>query len=143
MVDEARVLALLRSIRADLAFLDREAGADESRRADKTWLRGIKYAFVTAIEGCVDIAQHLAASESWGAPGTNADAVRVLGRHGVLDPALADRLGRAVGFRNVLVHDYVEVDDAIVLARLADHADLDGFVVGVLRWLDPATGRLA
>ncbi|MEJ2867509.1 HepT-like ribonuclease domain-containing protein [Actinomycetospora sp. OC33-EN08] len=97
MVDEARVLALLRSIRADLAFLDREADADEGRRSDEAWLRGIKYAFVTAIEGCVDIAQHLAASESWGAPGTNAEAVRVLGRRGVLDPALADRLGRAVG----------------------------------------------
>jgi uncharacterized protein YutE (UPF0331/DUF86 family) len=139
MVDEARVLALLRSVRADLTFLGREAHADATRRADEAWLRGIKYAFVTAIEGCVDVAQHLAASESWGAPATNAAAVRLLGRHGVLDPALADRVGRAVGFRNVLVHDYVTVDDGIVLDRLADHADLDAFVVAVLRWLE--TGR--
>ncbi|WP_433801890.1 hypothetical protein [Actinomycetospora sp. CA-084318] len=51
VVDEARVLVLLRSIRADLAFLDRESGADDSRRADEAWLRGIEYAFVTAIEG--------------------------------------------------------------------------------------------
>jgi uncharacterized protein YutE (UPF0331/DUF86 family) len=138
MVDEARVLALLRSVRADLTFLGREAHADAVRRADEAWLRGVKYAFVTAIEGCVDVAQHLAASESWGAPATNAAAVRLLGRHGVLDPDLADRLGRAVGFRNVLVHDYVEVDDTIVLDRLADHADLDAFVVAVLRWLDTA-----
>ncbi|WP_433801889.1 type VII toxin-antitoxin system HepT family RNase toxin [Actinomycetospora sp. CA-084318] len=83
----------------------------------------------------MDIAQHLAASESWGAPATNAAAVRLLGRHGVLDPDLADRVGRAVEFRNVLVHDSVEADDSIVLARLADHGDLDAFVVAVLRWL--------
>ena len=135
MVDEARVLALLRSIEADLALLDRESRADEVRRADDVWLRGVKYTFVTAIEGCVDVAQHLAASESWGAPATNADAVRLLGRHGLVEPGLAERLARAVGFRNVLVHDYVEVDDRIVLARLDDHADLDAFVAAVLRWL--------
>ncbi|CAN5317398.1 hypothetical protein BH24ACT9_BH24ACT9_00550 [soil metagenome] len=35
---------------------------------------------------------------------------------------------RAVGFRNVLVHEYVAVDDAVVVTRLKDLSDLDGFV---------------
>ena len=56
-------------------------------------------------------------------------------RRGVVDADLAERVASAVGFRNVLVHEYVEVDDTIVLARLADHGDLDAFVAGVLRWL--------
>ncbi|CAN5385060.1 hypothetical protein BH24ACT12_BH24ACT12_13970 [soil metagenome] len=35
---------------------------------------------------------------------------------------------RAVGFRNVLVHEYVEVDDSVVIARLMDLADVEAFV---------------
>jgi uncharacterized protein YutE (UPF0331/DUF86 family) len=35
---------------------------------------------------------------------------------------------KAVGFRNVLVHDYVEVDDTIVVARLKGLGDLEEFV---------------
>jgi uncharacterized protein YutE (UPF0331/DUF86 family) len=42
-----------------------------------------------------------------------------------------------VGFRNVLVHDYVEVDDGIVLERLANLADLDDFVAVVATWVSP------
>jgi uncharacterized protein YutE (UPF0331/DUF86 family) len=135
VVDEVRVERLLRAIADDLAFLRTEADADAARRADPTWLRAIKYTFVTAIEACLDVAQHLCASEGWGPPSTNADALVVLGRHGVLEPDLAHRLARAVGFRNVLVHEYVAVDDAIVERRLEDLSDLDGFVAAVADWL--------
>ena len=41
----------------------------------------------------------------------------------------------AVGFRNVLVHEYVGVDDAIVTNRLADLGDLDAFIRQVGEWL--------
>lgn len=99
MVDKVRVLRLLRSISDDLAVLRAEAAADPLRRGDPLWLRGVKYTFVTAIEAGVDVAQHVCASEGWGPPRENGDAVRLL----PLD--LADRLRRAVGFRNVLVHD--------------------------------------
>ena len=63
-------------------------------------LRGVKYTFITAIESCVDVAQHICAAEGWGPPDDNADALALLGRHGVLDPALAGRMRQAVGFRN-------------------------------------------
>ena len=138
MVDETRVLRLLRSVREDTGVLRQESTADEDRRADPMWLRGVKYAFVTAIEGVVDTAQHVCASAGWGPPRTNGDAVGLLGAHGVLPVATAAQVRRAVGFRNVLVHDYVDVDDSLVLARLADLGDLDAFVEAVVAW---TTGR--
>lgn len=61
--------------------------------------------------------------------------MRLLGEHGVLDRDLADRVRRAVGFRNVLVHDYVDADDRIMLARLDDPSDLHAFVTAVGEWL--------
>jgi uncharacterized protein YutE (UPF0331/DUF86 family) len=67
VIDEARVLRLLRSITDDTAVLRQEAEAGEDRRRDPIWLRGIKYTFVTAIEACVDVAQHICATQGWGA----------------------------------------------------------------------------
>ncbi len=128
MVDEGRVLRLLRSVTDDVAVLQRESAASEERRQDPMWLRGVKYTFLTAIEACVDIAQHICAAEGWGPPADNGDAVRLLGEHGVLTVKLATSVRQAVGFRNVLVHEYIEVDDAIVVDRLHDLSDLEEFV---------------
>jgi uncharacterized protein YutE (UPF0331/DUF86 family) len=128
------VLRLLRAIADDLAVLHSASADSQQRRQDPLWLRGVKYTFITCIEACVDIAQHLSASEGWGPPQDNGDAVALLGRHGVLDVDLAGRLQRAVGFRNVLVHEYVRVDDAVVLQRLDDPSDLETFVRQVTEW---------
>jgi uncharacterized protein YutE (UPF0331/DUF86 family) len=128
VVDEDRILRLLRSITDDISVLSREADADASRRQDPIWLRGVKYTFVTAIEACVDVAQHICATEGWGPPADNGDAVRLLGEHGVLAPALARSIRQAVGFRNVLVHEYVRVNDDIVTDRLKALSDLQDFV---------------
>jgi uncharacterized protein YutE (UPF0331/DUF86 family) len=134
VVDKVRVLRLLRAIADDLAILQAASADAPQRREDPLWLRGVKYTFITCIEACVDIAQHLCASEGWGPPQDNGDAVALLGRHGVIDAGLADRLRRAVGFRNILVHEYVRVDDDVVLQRLDDPSDLEAFVQQLADW---------
>lgn len=53
--------------------------------------------------------------------------MKVLGLHGVLAAELADSMRKAVGFRNVLVHEYVAVADQIVTSRLNDLSDLEQF----------------
>ena len=143
MVDEVRVERLLRSLSDDVAYLREESLAGEDRRADPAWLPAVKYTFVTAIEAMVDVAQHFCATEGWGPPSTNGDALRVLGRHRVLDPDLAALLAAAVGFRNVLVHVYVTVDDGIVLARLGDLSELEApaRAAGSRRWASVPTSR--
>ena len=128
MVDEDRVLRLLRSVADDTVVLRQEAGASPERRQDPIWLRGVKYTFVTAIEACVDVAQHICAAEGWGPPADNGDAVRLCGKHGVLTTELAASMRKAVGFRYVLVHDYIEIDDLIVVGRLESLGDLEEFV---------------
>ncbi|UQX12093.1 hypothetical protein [Candidatus Mycobacterium methanotrophicum] len=74
MVDEARILRLLRGITDDLAILRRESVADETRRADP------------------------------------------------------------------IVHEYVEVSDDIVSARLGDLDDLEVFVEQVVAFITETSG---
>lgn len=65
----------------------------------------------------------------------NGDAIRIPARHDVLDAGLAERLVAAVGFRNVLVHEYTVVDDARVIAALSELDDLRAFVTAIERLL--------
>ena len=134
MVDEGRLSRLLRQI-GDRATRLQAAAATAVEDRHELWLDGVKYLFVTAIEGCVDVAQHIASSERYPAPDTNAAAIRLLGERGVIDEGLAGSMSRAVGFRNVLVHQYAEVDDRIVLASLGDVHQLHDFVQAVSTWL--------
>ena len=95
----------------------------------------VKYAFITAIEACVDVAQHICVTQGWGPPRDNGDALAVLGRHGVIAPELAGRMRLAAGLRNVLFHEYVEVDDDVVLGRLRDPSDLEHVGRMIVEWL--------
>ena len=140
MVDRRRVALLLRRITDELYYLEARSAEDRAvLRADDERLSGLKYRFVTTIEGVVNVAQHLCASEGWGPPKDNADSLRVLARHDVLDAQLADGLAHAVGFRNLLVHQYVDVDDDRVVGYLDHLTDMSAFVASVSRWLPAAT----
>ena len=90
---------------------------------------------MTAIEACIDTAQHICSVEGWGPPDDNGDAMRLLGRQGLFDADQADRMAQAVGFRNVLVHEYVRVDDAVVLRRLDDLSDLEDFIAAATAYV--------
>jgi uncharacterized protein YutE (UPF0331/DUF86 family) len=134
MVDAERLTRILNRVRTDLADLRSvEAG---SLTDDDVALRAVKYSFVTAIEGCVRAAQHILSSEGLGVPETNAAAIRLLGERGVVNRELARRVARAVGFRNVLVHEYADVDDAQVIANLDLLPDLAELVSQLSDWAE-------
>lgn len=77
-------------MRQDLATLRDYAASDRAAlRADPVRLDHVRYLFVTLLEGCIDAAQHVRASEGWGPPDTNADAMLVLARNDLLSEELS------------------------------------------------------
>lgn len=141
VVDAVRLARLLRRVDGDVARLRPFQAADPAALlADEVRLGFVKYTFVTLVEGCIDAAHHIAASERLPTPETNADAMIALARHGLVDKELAQVLARAVGFRNVLVHRYAEVDDGKVIAQLARLDDLAAFTSALAGLLDVDPG---
>ena len=63
-----------------------------------------------AVQICVDIASHMLAESNLPPPSTMAETFDALGVLGILEPSLRDRLKRAVGFRNIAVHEYQTID---------------------------------
>lgn len=137
MVDEDRLLRLLDGIRKNVDHL-----ADLARRpratilGDVVTLSGVKYLFVVAIEGCAKVAHHIAASGGWPAAETDGDAVRDLGRRGVVPAEVAASIADAVGFRNLLVQQYGDVDDGRTVGHLDRLDDLRDFVAEVTSWVE-------
>lgn len=118
-----------------LSYLQRIRSEHPETLPGEDILNAVKYRFITAIEACVDVAMHIVASEGWGAPATNAEAIALMAAHGVLPRDLEPRIRAAVGFRNLLVHGYDVVDDDRVAAYMDDLGDLEQFVSHVSRWV--------
>jgi uncharacterized protein YutE (UPF0331/DUF86 family) len=66
----------------------------------------------------IDLAMAACLSLNAGTPSSYGDAFRRLQANGVIDEALADRLVRAAGFRNVVAHAY----DGLDMKRVHDAA---------------------
>jgi uncharacterized protein YutE (UPF0331/DUF86 family) len=63
------------------------------------------------------------ASEGYGVPESVAASFTLLAQHRVIDAALAGRLRRMAGFRNIAVHNYRGLDLAIVESIIAHRLD--------------------
>jgi uncharacterized protein YutE (UPF0331/DUF86 family) len=89
-----------------------------------------------AIQTCIDIAFHLCGARGV-VPTTAAEAFAQLAKLELIERSLAQRLQRAVGFRNVLAHEYVEVDWKIVMRVIrTDTRDLAAFGKAVVKLLE-------
>lgn len=91
----------------------------------------------------IDLAMGSCLALRLGTPRSYADAFRRLENGGIVDTALADRLVRAAGFRNLVAHGYESLDMARVHeAATSGPADLRQFLacLGDLRGADPGAG---
>lgn len=91
----------------------------------------------TGIESVVDCSRLLVTLQDWRKLRDERDAMIILGERSVLAEDLAERLLRAKGFRNVLVHEYVAVDPLLMLENLKSGLpDLRAFTVALAKWLE-------
>lgn len=138
MVDAARVTALLQRIRDELAALGVFAArSDADLLDDDDALPAAKYRLIVMIEAAIDIADHVIASEGLRPSSSLADSFLSLQEAGWLDKDLATWLQDAARFRNLLVHQYADVDDDRVIEILRTRrGDLEGYVVEIARRIE-------
>jgi uncharacterized protein YutE (UPF0331/DUF86 family) len=63
-----------------------------------------------AAEQTIDLANHIIRKEKLGLPKDSRDSFEILVTAGIIPSVLAAKLKGMVGFRNILVHDYRELD---------------------------------
>jgi uncharacterized protein YutE (UPF0331/DUF86 family) len=74
-----------------------------------------------AVQVCVDLGAHLIAGLDVSPPDTMGQTFDALAHAGIIPEPLAQQLKKAVGFRNIAVHHYEEIDWAIVHSIALNH----------------------
>jgi uncharacterized protein YutE (UPF0331/DUF86 family) len=111
----------------------RDKGRD-AYEADFEVRLATEHALQTAVQICIDVGAHLIAERGLATPADYRAVFRILGSAG-LDAELAERLGNAAGMRNVIVHEYLAVDDDFVWEALENPDDLREFAAFVQQHL--------
>jgi uncharacterized protein YutE (UPF0331/DUF86 family) len=83
-------------------------------RSDLREERFVEHTLQIAIQSILDVASHIVSEERLGEPRTNQELIDLLARHGWIPASLQLPLHQMIGFRNVLVHGYEDVDLSVV-----------------------------
>ncbi len=90
-----------------------------------------------AVQLSVDIGAHLIAGTDLPAPDTMGQTFEILCTAGVISTELAERMKKAVGFRNLTVHNYEAINWAIVYALSQDRlVDFEEYARAIMKTLD-------
>ena len=136
MVDRDRVLAKLDELAGYVGELRSIAptSINDYRTVEKK--RACERLIQISVEGVLDVCALLVVGLRLGLPGEEDDLFGKLVQRGILSPSLADTLKRMKGLRNLLVHEYGHVDDALVFRVISERlADFDAFAREVLAFL--------
>lgn len=89
-----------------------------------------------AIEAVTDIGSHIIADDNLGTVDWYSDIPGRLAEHGIISEELREKWIQMIGFRNTLVHEYIEIDRGIVHRVLQhDLADLQSLKQVFARYL--------
>ena len=102
----------------------------------------IQRALQILVESVIGMSRYVAETALGIRVAKSRESLDELRRMGVLDHEIHARLLRIVGFRNVLVHDYLNIDDAVVSAivRKREYAFLVDFLSMLTAYLDSGNG---
>lgn len=90
-----------------------------------------------ALEACIDIADHIINEYRFEKGETYRSTFLVLGKEKVLPEKFAEDFSRATGFRNILVHGYIDLDEKKVFEHFKkDAGDIEKFVKYIVKYIN-------
>lgn len=139
MINKKRVEDLTNSLEKHRSFLEDYVGisleefiSDEKQLEFDAILRNLQI----MIQAAIDIGKHILASRNEKMPQELKEIFLVLAKRGILTEDLAERLARATGLRNILVHYYTDVDPKKIHEIMqTDLGDFDRFVLAINEYL--------
>lgn len=74
-----------------------------------------------ACEAAIDIASHVIRVKKLGVPQSSRDLFNLLHKNGLIDEVSCDRMKAMVGFRNIAIHDYQDINIDILESIIHSH----------------------
>lgn len=102
----------------DNYFADKEGFINDFIRQDAAILN-----IQRACEQAIDLANHIVKILKLGVPNEARDGFKMLYRKNIISSETVVEMGKMIGFRNIAVHDYQELDIEIVVEILEKNLD--------------------
>ncbi|OGM19508.1 hypothetical protein A2955_02535 [Candidatus Woesebacteria bacterium RIFCSPLOWO2_01_FULL_37_19] len=126
MLDTSRIAERLSLIRGNSRILERDYKDQPKDRffKDEMFNASAERLLQTAIQACIDISNHIIASLGLKKPKEDtAETFRILYKEGILPEDFAKTMVSITGYRNVLVHGYLDVDKEETYKNINFHLD--------------------
>ncbi|RKY42901.1 MAG: hypothetical protein DRP80_06205 [Candidatus Omnitrophota bacterium] len=136
MLDKERILIKIDELRGYLQELEQimPSNFDEYQSIEKK--RSCERLLQLSIESVIDVCKILVSNLRLGIPSEEIDLFESLFRKGIITDKILRMLKEMRGLRNILVHEYAEVDDKLIFKIL--HArlnDFDNFIKIILNFI--------
>ena len=135
MVDSHVILSRVDKIRECVAKLRGFADlGEESFLAESSATDNAERNIQVAIQAAIDIGNHIVADMDLGAAKDYKDIFQLLSGNIIITAALAAKLISMTGLRNVLVHDYLDIDLRLIYRIIRDDlGDFEEFISSALK----------
>jgi len=118
------------STRKYLNILDRYRKNSREELENNIDIKGAveRYLYLS-IQSTIDLAEAVISYKDFRKPSTMSESFMILNEEGVIDKSLAEKLVRMTGFRNIIAHDYGDLNYDIVFEVLnKDIKDVEEFL---------------
>ncbi len=95
----------------------------------------LRYGLFESIQILIDISCHLVSQNNFGNTNTYRDCIDALVKFNVFDEDLGLKLKKMVGLRNILVHDYVQIEIEQLYHYVSDLSDFRSFSKAIQNFL--------
>lgn len=103
----------------------------QNKLEEDVTLRGAveRYLYLLS-QAAIDLAESLIALKDFRRPSTYSDTFHILCEEEIIDVGLTEKLIKMAGFRNIIAHDYEDLDFGIIYDVLQNHLnDIENFLV--------------
>ena len=140
MLDKERIREKIKVIQKERALLEDFVGIsfeDFVANENIHEFYGALHHLQVALQAVLDICQHIVSQKLLGSYRENKEVFDLLQRKKILTPNLAENLKKAIGARNILVHQYEEVDSKQIYNIIQNNLkDFDRFIYEINKYLE-------
>ena len=121
MENKAVILNKHESIERCLKRINEEYDNDASNLNDYTKSDAIVLNLQRACEVVTDIAMYVVSNRKLGIPQSKKEAFEILMKNKLISEEMYKKMKGMIGFRNIAVHDYKEIDEEILIDVIENH----------------------
>ena len=138
MVDSDLILAKAGSVKRHLRrVIEKRNTGLQTFLEDIDRQESVLFNLQMAVQNCIDIAAHIIGEEGFGVPGSTSEMFYLLEENRYLDRNITEKMIKAVGLRNLIVHEYSKIDLAKVFEIAQnDIEDLNEYLIMLFNKLD-------